>query len=142
MCGSPFTGKFDESFVRFRAAVAEEADAVETVFDEFFGKLRLALVHIEIGDMNEGLSLFRDRLCDGGMTMPQTAHRNTGGKIKEFSAVAVPKSASFASGEEDVGLRIGFHDVLVVKPDVLVGQSSVHLPDSFHIFIANSKPSQ
>ena len=132
----------EKSIAAFRAAVAEEADAVETVFDEFFGELRLTLVHIEIGDMNEGLRLFRDRLCDGGMAMPQTAHRDTGGEIKKFSAVTIPKPASLTSGEKNVGLRIGFHDVLVIKPDILVGQSSVHLPESFHIFIANSKPSQ
>ena len=65
------------------------------------------------------------------MAVSETAYGDSGGKIEILPPVTVPQSAAFASGEENIGFRIGLHDVFVVEFDVFLGQRCVHLQISF-----------
>ena len=133
--GAPFPGELDESFVGFRAAVAEEADSVETVGYQFGCEFRLAFVHEKIRDMDQFLRLLDDRLCNRRMTVTETAHGNAGCKIQILVSVSVPQMTTAAASEENIRFRIRLHDVFIVEFDVFLGQSAVHLPNLLFILL-------
>ena len=85
--------------------------------------------------MDKGSRLFGNRPCHRGMAVPEAADRDSRGKVKILPSVTVPESASGAPREENVGLRVGFHDVPVVEINAFLGQSSMHLQDFLHKII-------
>ncbi len=109
-----FAGEFEQTFVRLRAAVAEEAFAgdLHALLDENARQFGLLVDAVPVRDMNQRVRLLGHRFHDGGRAVAERAHGHAAGEVEILLPVAVPDIRAFATHGPHVVTAVVGQDVL------------------------------
>ena len=106
-----FPREFEQTFVGFRAAVAEKNFAVANSFDEFSREPALRLGEIEIGNVNQFFGLLHECLGDGRMRVAEAAHGNAAAEVEVTLARDIKNVAARAVTQHELKTSVARHDV-------------------------------
>ena len=114
-----FPSEFVKAFIRFSAAIAEEATAGSDQPNERFGELGLRLGEVKVGNMEKLAGLLEQRVRDLRVGVSEGADRDASAEIEIPATGNVDDVAAFAMIERKIEARVGRDDVSLEKfPDV------------------------
>ena len=133
---APFPGKFDQRFIGFGTAVAEEAHAVKAVFNQFLRQTGLLFVHVKIGDMEQFFRLFADCRRDRRVGMTEAADRDPGSQIQVLIAFCIPEFRAFTAHKKNVCTGISVHHIFIVQSQCFHRCRIFHDPQTFLLVVS------
>jgi hypothetical protein len=89
--------QLDRALVGLGAAVREEGAHAAAQVIELLRQLDLALVDVQVGDVDQPLRLVDDGLDHGRMRVAEHVHRDAGDQVEVHAAVAVPDAYPLAA---------------------------------------------
>lgn len=106
--------KFDQRFIGFGAAIAEENFTGTGELDNPLCEPALPFVVVKIGAVDEDIGLPRQCFPDRGVSVAQAVDRDAATEVEIFPALIIPGMPAFAvrDGEATIGRC---NDVLIVK---------------------------
>ena len=107
-----FAGEFEQTFVGFRAAVAEETFAGSDQFHESLCEATLRLGVIKIGNVYEFGGLLDERFGDGGVRVAERTDRDAAAEIEIAATVHIEQVTPGTMTEREFKSPIAGDDVL------------------------------
>ena len=117
--------QLEQTFIRFGAAVTKEYFTRPNLLHERLRQPALRLVIVKIGNVDQLLRLFSERVRDFRIRMPQAANRNPASKVQVTFASNVVDIASGPVAQSQIESRVGRHYILL-KERLNPGRLVVH----------------
>src|SRR5690606_3757631 len=108
-----FSREFEQTFVRFAAAVAEENFSRADGVHELFRETALRFVKIKVRGVNEFSRLLDERFGDCGMRVAERRHRDAAAEIEITLSGDVVNETARTMAEHDFKSRVARNDVFV-----------------------------